>query len=218
MLFRSQLAAILRDTISLNETDLQAKDKAHLRAQLIGRLHTRYLFPGYYSSTHPKTNIVNSQALLKFTKHLSGYKRMVRAMVKDGKDLSQIQAHFPKVTAQELKHLIDSDELLATKKRREWGQEMRDLNIGNHHLGCRGYVGKNPIWDKEDEAYRQAGIENPHNKFPTQQANDFLRSRYAKQTEDGKLVTNPKLVKDVKLVTSERVMTFEAKLVRNLPT
>ena len=95
---------------------------------------------------------------------------------------------------------------------------MRDLNIGNHRLRCRGYAGKRPIWKKEDEAYEQAGLENPHNKFPTQQANDFLRSRYAKQTEDGKLVTNPKVVKNVRLVTSKRVKTFEEKLVRNSPT
>ena len=32
---------------------------------------------------------------------------------------------------------------------------MKALNIGNHHLGCRGYDGKEPIWEKEDQAYRE---------------------------------------------------------------
>ena len=42
---------------------------------------------------------------------------------------------------------------------------MKALSIGNHHLGCRGYDGKEPIWEKEDQACREQGIENPFDKY-----------------------------------------------------
>jgi hypothetical protein len=64
-----QLAAILRDVVNVNETNLRSKD--HLRVQLISRLHARYEFPPEYRNQDLKKNIVNRYALTRFTKHLS---------------------------------------------------------------------------------------------------------------------------------------------------
>jgi hypothetical protein len=76
-----QLAAILRDVVNVNETNLRSKD--HLRVQLISRLHARYEFPLEYRNQDLKKNIVNRYALTRFTKHLSSYKTMLREMIAD---------------------------------------------------------------------------------------------------------------------------------------
>ncbi|KAK1633158.1 hypothetical protein QYE76_007473 [Lolium multiflorum] len=163
--YGNQLACILREVINLNETDLRAESKAHLRAQLIARLHSRYKFLGDYASTDESKNIVNSQALLKFTKHLSSYKYMVWKMIADGKGFEEVHSAFPHVSQADFDAFVANEELQATKNRKLWGKEMRELNIGNHNLGSRGYEGKEPYWAKEDEAYVNAGIENPWLKY-----------------------------------------------------
>ncbi|KAK1669333.1 hypothetical protein QYE76_057492 [Lolium multiflorum] len=176
--------------VNLNETDLRAESKAPLRAQLIARLHSRYKFLGDYASTDQTNNIVNSQALLKFTKHLGSYKYMVRKLIAEGKELQ------------------------ATKNRKLWGKEMRELNIGNNHnLGSRGYEGKEPYWAKEDKAYVNAGIENPWLKYKDPLERRFIRSRYHKKKLTGELVTDPKVVTDIIWFTNDKkVLALEKKL------
>ncbi|KAK1621179.1 hypothetical protein QYE76_026696 [Lolium multiflorum] len=191
--YGNQLACILREVVNLNETDLRAESKAPLRAQLIARLHARYKFLGDYASSHQTNNIVNSQALLKFTKHLSSYKYMVRKLIAEGKELQ------------------------ATKNRKLWGKEMRELNIGNHNLGSRGYEGKEPYWAKEDEAYVNAGIENPWLKYKDPLERRFIRSRYHKKKLTGELVTDPKVVTDIIWFTNDKkVLALEKKLISTL--
>ena len=51
------------------------------------------------------------------------------------------------------------------KALRQWGRELRDKNLGNHHLGSRGYPGKQDIWDKEDAEYEAANKLNPYKKY-----------------------------------------------------
>ena len=41
-----------------------------------------------------------------------------------------------------------------------WGK-----NIGNHHLRCHGYPGKEPLWEKEDAKLRSQNKENPYDKY-----------------------------------------------------
>ena len=94
---------------------------------------------------------------------------------------------------------------------------IKALNIGNHRLGCRGYDGKEPIWEKEDQAYREQGIENPLDKYRDPKVKNFVRSRYGKEKESGELITDPKVVQGVRLVADQRVKDFEKALVSNLP-
>ncbi|KAK1682605.1 hypothetical protein QYE76_043453 [Lolium multiflorum] len=211
--YGNQLACILREVVNLNETDLRAENKAHLRAQLIARLHSRYKFLGDYASTDQTKNIVNSQALLKFTKHLSSYKYMVRKLIAEGKGFEEVHSAFPHVSQADFDAFVANEELQATKNRKLWGKEMRELNIGNHNLGSRGYEGKEPYWAKEDEAYVNAGIENPWLKYKDPLERRFIRSRYHKKKLTGELVTDPKVVTDIIWFTNDKkVLALEKKL------
>ncbi|KAK1693399.1 hypothetical protein QYE76_010096 [Lolium multiflorum] len=90
---------------------------------------------------------------------------------------------------------------------------MRELNIGNHNLGSRGYEGKEPYWAKEDEAYVNAGIENPWLKYKDPLERRFIRSRYHKKKLTGELVTDPKVVTDIIWFTNDKkVLALEKKL------
>ena len=62
---------------------------------------------------------------------------------------------------------------------------MKALNIGNHHLGYRGYDDKEPICAKEDQAYREHGNENLYNNYTHPETKRFVRSRYNKENESG---------------------------------
>ncbi|KAK1667248.1 hypothetical protein QYE76_055407 [Lolium multiflorum] len=211
--YDNQLACILREVVNLNETDLRAESKAPLRAQLIARLHSRYKFLGDYASTDQTNNIVNSQALLKFTKHLSSYKYMVRKLIAEGKGFEEVHSAFPHVSQADFDAFVANEELQATKNRKLWGKEMRELNIGNHNLGSRGYEGKEPYWAKEDEAYVNAGIENPWLKYKDPLERRFIRSRYHKKKLTGELVTDPKVVTDIIWFTNDKkVLALEKKL------
>jgi hypothetical protein len=81
-----------------------------------------------------------------------------------------------------------------TKMQSKLGKDLAEKNIGHHHLGCRGYDGKKPKWDKEDQVYIEKGIENPYNRYEDSQFKAFVRTRYRKETETGKLITDPKVV------------------------
>ncbi|KAK1602665.1 hypothetical protein QYE76_037218 [Lolium multiflorum] len=211
--YGNQLACILREVVNLNETDLRAESKAPLRAQLIARLHSRYKFLGDYASTDQTNNIVNSQALLKFTKHLSSYKYMVRKLIAEGKGFEEVHSAFPHVSQADFDAFVANEELQATKNRKLWVKEMRELNIGNHNLGSRGYEGKEPYWAKEDEAYVNVGIENPWLKYKDPLERRFIRSRYHKKKLTGELVTDPKVVTDIIWFTNDKkVLALEKKL------
>ena len=79
-------------------------------------------------------------------------------MIKDGTTSAEIREHYPKITKEDLDVFLANEELEATKKNKEWGVNMKALNIGNHLLGCRGYDGKDPIWGKEDQASRELAL------------------------------------------------------------
>ena len=65
---------------------------------------------------------------------------------------------------------------------------MRDKNIGLHNIRTRGFLGKQPIWDKED-ATRPPGEENPWEKFKDPLARRMIRARYHTDKETWKLKT-----------------------------
>ncbi|KAK1644183.1 hypothetical protein QYE76_061988 [Lolium multiflorum] len=153
------------------------------------------------------------RALLKFTKHLSSYKYMVRKLIAEGKGFEEVHSAFPHVSQADFDAFVANEELQATKNRKLWGKEMRELNIGNHNLGSRGYEGKEPYWAKEDEAYVNAGIENPWLKYKDPLERRFIRSRYHKKKLTGELVTDPKVVTDIIWFTNDKkVLALEKKL------
>ena len=203
-----QLGAIAREVLNLNETDIREKSKGHLRVLLLQRLHARYEFPEEYNNMEEIKNPVNTQALGKFTKALSSYKTMVRAMLKVNKTFEQIQGRFPRISEEDFEIFLNNEELESTKAASGWGLDMRGRNIGDHRLGSRGYEGKVPKWDEEDKAYVAAGSEYKHE--PTK---FFLRSRYAKRTRTGELVTKRTPVADLVLEAPEKVKDLERAIV-----
>jgi hypothetical protein len=211
-----QLGAILRDVVDVNETKLRTKKKQHLQAQLLARLHARYEFPVEYRNEDTKDNIVNRRAVSKFTKNLSGYKTMLRGMLGDNETWTEIQRHFPRMTLEQYNKFLENEELEYTKRQSTWGKELADKNIGHHNLGCRGFEGKQPVWDKEDQAYINAGLEPPFAKYKDPLFRAYLRSRYHRELA-GKRVTKPDVVVGVELVADAKVMALEKAVVSNLP-
>jgi hypothetical protein len=208
-----QLGAIAREVLNLNETDIREKSKCHLRVLLLQRLHARYQFPEEYDNMDEIKNPVNTQALGKFTKALSSYKTMVRAMLKDNKTFEQIQGRFPRISEEDFEIFLNNEELESTKAASGWGLDMRGRNIGDHRLGSRGYEGKLPKWDEEDKAYVAAGKEPPFSEYKHEPTKFFLRSRYAKRTRTGELVTKRTPVADLVLEAPEKVKDLERAIV-----
>ena len=211
-----QLGAILRETVSVNETKLRTNKKKHLQVQLIARLHQRYEFPPAYDNKNLKGNIVNERALSKFSTNLSGYKTMLRGMIGNNESWEEIHRHFPRMTLEEYNKFLDNEQLEYTKQQTAWGRELADKNIGHQGLGCRGYEGKEPIWEKEDKAMRDAGVDNRWEKIQDPLFRKYVRSRYRKEM-GGKRVTRPDVVVGVDLVTDKKVQALETAVVSNLP-
>ena len=66
----------------------------------------------------------------------------------------------------------------AAKLKSEKFKGLQQRNTGNQRLGSRGYLGKRPIWDKEDTKCAAAGIPDPYAEFTDPQERDFIRARY----------------------------------------
>jgi hypothetical protein len=209
-----QLVAILHAVVNVNEMNLQSKD--HLRVQLILRLHAQYEFPPEYRNKDLKKNIVNRYALTRFTKHLSSYKTMLRDMIADHEPFEEVHRHFPQMTEEDFKVFLANEANDFTKAQSKWGKDLAEKNIGHHYLGSRGYDGKKPKWDKEDQAYIEQGIENPYDRYADPLFRAFVRSWYRKETETGKLIMDPKVVQGIVLRTDPKVEEVEKVVVRNL--
>ena len=50
--------------------------------------------------------------------------------------------------------------------------------MGKHRLGSSGYLGKRPIWDKEDAEHEAAGLADAFAKFTNPLERDFIRALY----------------------------------------
>ena len=64
-------------------------------------------------------------------------------------------------------------------------------NTGNQRLGSHGYLGKRPIWDKEDAEREAAGLPDPFAKFTAPLERDFIRARYKWDKEKKVFYTDP---------------------------
>ena len=176
-----------------------------MRDLLFQKLHARYKFPDEYVNTNLSGNQVNKSALTKMSTALSSWRSRVKKRIENGESFEEINATEPMIGEddyREFKAKCDAD---PTKAASAWGKQMRDLNIGNHNLGCGGYRGKQPIWDKEDADLRAQGLDNPFDKFEDKQVKNFVRAQYRWDPKTKEFTTDPK------------VKRFEGFVVRNTP-
>ena len=88
----------------------------------------------------------------------------MKKKIDKGLSWEEIHAKEPMLDEEEFETFKASLETEEAKAWTNWGKDMRDLNIGNHHLGSGGYTGKKPVWDKEDAEVARLGKENPDRK------------------------------------------------------
>jgi hypothetical protein len=106
---------------------------------------------------------------------------MLREMIADHEPFEKVHRHFPRMTEEDFKVFLANEADDFTKAQSKWGKDLAEKNIGHHRLGCRGYDGKKPKWDKEDQAYIEQGIENPYDRYADPLFRAFVRSRYHKE-------------------------------------
>jgi hypothetical protein len=141
---------------------------------------------------------------------------MLREMIVDHEPFEEVYHHFPRMTKEDFKVFLANEADDFTKAQSKWGKDLKEKNIGHHRLGCHGYDGKKPKWDKEDQAYIEQGIENPYDRYEYPLFRAFVKSRYRKETETGNLVTDPKGVQGIVLRTDPKVAEVEKVVVSNL--
>ena len=181
--------------------DLRSPEHEALRTQLLKKLHERYIFPDDGNKK------VDKFAITKMNTTLTSWRGRVKAKIGKGLSWEAISAKESYIDREEFEALKVSLASPEAIKWTEWGKQIRALNLGNHHLGSGGYVGKKPIWDKEDAEIAKLGIENIWHKITDEQVRNFVRSRYYLNPGTGGFVTDYQEVKD-----------FEKTLVRNLIT
>ena len=129
----------------------------------------------------------------------------MRRKIEKGESWEEIKSKEPTVNKEDFEAFKLSLKEEVSLKWTEWGKKMRDMNLGNHHLGSGGYRGKQPIWDKEDAEVLRQGKTNPWHQITDEQVRNFVRSRYYLNKETGEFVTD-----------DDDVKKFEKVLVRNL--
>ena len=127
---------------------------------------------------------------------LSTWKNRVRAKIDEGDSFEDIHRVFPSIKHADLNLFIELEKHPSKVNMRQWGKKMREKNLGDHNLGSGGYLGKQPIWDKQDKVYIEQKKENPYEKFKDPRARRYIRSRYNEDPKNGKLLLNKK-VKDL---------------------
>ena len=84
----------------------------------------------------------------------------------------------PTLTEEEFEKYKDTCAIEAAKAKVAKYKSLQQRNMGKHRLGSRGYLGKRPIWDKEDVEREAAGLPDPFAKFTNPLERDFIRARY----------------------------------------
>ena len=109
-------------------------------------------------------------------------------------------ANNPILTAKEFKKFKDTFSTEVAKLKSEKYKGLQQRNTGNQCLGSRGYIGKRPIWDKEDVEREAAGIPNLYVEFTSPQERDFIRARYKWDKEKKVWYTDPITRKLIRLL------------------
>ena len=82
------------------------------------------------------------------------------------------------LTEEEFEKFKDTCATEAAKAKAAKFKSLQQRNTGKHRLRSRGYLGKRPIWDKEDAEREAVGIPDPFTKFTNPLEHDFIRARY----------------------------------------
>jgi hypothetical protein len=96
--YGNTVACILRDTVTVNEQNIRQKLKKSIAVLLISKLHARYQFPSPYNGQELTGNVVNTVALGKMSKALSGWKTRLRAMITAGGGFEEVHKHYPQIS------------------------------------------------------------------------------------------------------------------------
>ena len=72
--------------------------------------------------------------------------------------------------------------------------------MGNQRLGSSGYLGKRPIWDKEDAEREAVGLPDPFTKFTNPLEHDFIRARYKWDKEKKVFYMDPIMTKLIRIL------------------
>ncbi|XP_044962457.1 uncharacterized protein LOC123413585 isoform X2 [Hordeum vulgare subsp. vulgare] len=200
--YSNGLGCILRETVSINETNLRSKANENLRALLISKLHTHYKFP---DESLDETTPVNNRALCKWSKVLSTWKSKAKSEYLEKDYITEIKKKWPSVSEEDWNLFKQHCKTPEVKEMEKWGKDMRARNIGNHTLGSRGYPGKKPKWDKQDAEFAAAGIPNPFKEFENPRENDYIRSRCKYDEETKTWVLDEKTMKVKELLRQYHV-------------
>lgn len=183
--YSNQLAAILRNTVTINTENLKSEENRGFLIQLFRKLHARYAFPGdeenKYNNDNLKGNPVNKYALKKMTKALSNWKaRVKKLIVEDKLSYPEVFKKEPLVKEEDFNVFKARCNSALGKAKSKKGKELRALNIGTHHLGAGGYRAAMPRWEKEDADARAKGLTPPFADIKEVQAKNFVRARFAR--------------------------------------
>ena len=178
--YGNQVGCILRETASINDYDLRSiPNMEHL---LLTKLHNRFKFPDRDESKTPwdddAMTDINAAAMVKFSNALAAWKVRVKRLIEKNTPWSKIFAENPSLTEAEFLKFKDTCATDEAKLRSEKFKGLQKRNTGKHRLGSRGYIGKRPIWEKEDAEREAAGIPDPLAEFTDPQEYDFIRARY----------------------------------------
>ena len=94
-----QLGCILRETVSINTYDLRSPQHEALRAQLLKKLHERYIFPDDGNKK------VDNFAITKMNTALTSWRGRVKAKIGENKTWEEISAKEPYIDREEFEAL-----------------------------------------------------------------------------------------------------------------
>ena len=179
--YGNQVGCILRECASINDDDLRSKE--HLTQLLLTKLHKRFKFPDRDDNIEqpwddPKMKKINNHAMGMFSNDLASWKGRVKRAIEADEPLSKILEENPTLTEEEFEKFKDTCATEAAKAKAAKFKSLQQRNTGKHRLGSRGYLGKRPIWDKEDAEREAAGLPDPFAKFTNPLERDFIRARY----------------------------------------
>ncbi|KAM3313625.1 hypothetical protein ACQJBY_032899 [Aegilops geniculata] len=157
--YAGQFGCILWSTVLINTENLRHHDRGNLRNLLFTKLHERYKFPGDFANTRLSGNKMNSAALAKMSTAPATWRAAVKRMIEKGDSYEKIKEKNPSISEADYLEFKIKCESNATVESSQWGNDMRDLNLGVHKLGPGGYRVAKPIWDRRtrsvpSKAYR----------------------------------------------------------------
>src|SRR4051812_19419111 len=123
------------------------------------------------------------------------WRRTVKKMILKGDSYEKIKKTNPSISEadyEEYKLKCDSATVEASS---QWGQNMRELNLGVHRLGPGGYRVAEPKWEKDDAERAAQGLPPRIKKYGDKPTDNYVRARYKVNPVTGELTTDPKVQK-----------------------